>query len=590
MAARRLRRCLSATVFDPENGTVRTATIQLSGLAPGSHRVEVWGQDFAGNWQTAPTASRTWTVDPNAGRLIINEVLAISTGGAEYIELYNSSASDVDLEGMSLSDDPDLPLKFVFLAGASVPAGGYLVVEPTTFAIDGDGETVGLYDSGGALVDSITFGHQIPDKSIGRSGRDGNTWGLNVATPGAANIVHPYGDPRRVRINEWLATSEVRFKDDFVELFNTDTLPVNIGDFYLSDDPQQDPRKFQFPSLSFIGGRGFSVMRADDEPGMRHLPFKLASADEWLQLSDVNLNRIDLVHFQCETSDISQGRFPDGGAEYSDFDLPTPGISNNAGDTQVVTDTLVPLTANWAYNQSDTDLGTAWIDLGYNSTSWPTGPGLLYSESDPLNGPEGTQLALNPPTTHYFRHQFNFSGNPQQAMLEFDLFADDGAVVYLNGVEIARVRMPAGPIAHTTFASDGQGNANREGPFAIPAGIIVPGTNILAAQVHQDDGTSSDVVFGIELRSSEEIITSNDEFARAQSLLNALRVTEIMFNPAGTGDDEFIEIQNISNETVQLEGVRFSDGIDFTFPPMELGAGEYAIVVQNLAAVRGGAR
>ena len=325
-------------------------------------------------------------------------------------------------------------------------------------------------------------------------------------------------------------------------------------------------------------------MRADDNPGMRHLPFKLASADEWLQLSDVNLNRIDLVHFQCETSDISEGRFPDGGTDYSDFDLPTPGISNNAGDTQVVTDTLVPLTGNWAYEQSDTDLGTAWINLGYNSTSWPTGPGLLYSENDPLNGPEGTQLALNPPTTHYFRHQFNFSGNPQQAMLEFDLFADDGAVVYLNGVEIARVRMPAGPIAHTTFASDGQGNANREGPFAIPAGIIVPGTNILAAQVHQDDGTSSDVVFGIELRSSEEVITSNDEFARAQSLLNALRVTEIMYNPAGTGDDEFIEIQNISNETVQLEGVRFSDGIDFTFPPMELGAGEYAIVVQNLAA------
>jgi hypothetical protein len=59
-----------------------------------------------------------------------------------------------------------------------------------------------------------------------------------------------------------------------------------------------------------------------------------------------------------------------------------------------------------------------------------------------------------------------------------------------------------------------------------------------------------------------------------------LRITEIMYNPPEP-NEEFIELQNIGAETMNLNLVSFTNGIDFTFPSIELAAGEYAVVVCN---------
>lgn len=68
-----------------------------------------------------------------------------------------------------------------------------------------------------------------------------------------------------------------------------------------------------------------------------------------------------------------------------------------------------------------------------------------------------------------------------------------------------------------------------------------------------------------------------------------LRITEIMYHPQDTGDpedpnEEFIELKNIGPETLNLNLVSFTNGIDFTFLSLELAANEYVLVVKNLAA------
>ena len=68
-----------------------------------------------------------------------------------------------------------------------------------------------------------------------------------------------------------------------------------------------------------------------------------------------------------------------------------------------------------------------------------------------------------------------------------------------------------------------------------------------------------------------------------------LRITEIMYHPKNTGapsdpNTEFIELKNIGTETVNLNLVTFTNGINFTFPDVNLGAGDYVIVVQDLGA------
>ena len=84
------------------------------------------------------------------------------------------------------------------------------------------------------------------------------------------------------------------------------------------------------------------------------------------------------------------------------------------------------------------------------------------------------------------------------------------------------------------------------------------------------------------------ITTSAGEspFARALELLDGLRVTELMYHATDGSNFDYIELQNISDIVLDLNGIRLSEGIEFTFPEMTLEAGQYVVVVSNLAAFR----
>ena len=165
---------------------------------------------------------------------------------------------------------------------------------------------------------------------------------------------------------------------------------------------------------------------------------------------------------------------------------------------------LVTLTNTvWRFNDTATDLGTAWRAVTYPAENqWPTGRGLFGVESTvpyPYPEPVRTALVLNAGrTTYYFRTHFNFAANPAGLTLQITAYVDDGAVLYLNGAELHRVRLPAGPIAFTTKAE----LAFPEGVpvvFSFPATRLAPGDNVLAVEVHQNSDSSSDVVFGLAL-------------------------------------------------------------------------------------------
>lgn len=63
--------------------------------------------------------------------------------------------------------------------------------------------------------------------------------------------------------------------------------------------------------------------------------------------------------------------------------------------------------------------------------------------------------------------------------------------------------------------------------------------------------------------------------------LKWLRITEIMYNP-GDGGAEYLELQNTGPAALDVSGVFFSDGIDFTFPASTmLSSGEYIVLVRS---------
>ncbi len=141
--------------------------------------------------------------------MVINEFMADNTSTIadpqgefdDWIELRNLSAEEVDLSGMYLSDSPDNPRKWEFPAGTKITAGGYLMVWAdedgsataglhANFKLSASGEQVLLVDRDAhlnGLLDSVTFGAQVTDRSQGRTAANPAEWATQDPTPGAAN-------------------------------------------------------------------------------------------------------------------------------------------------------------------------------------------------------------------------------------------------------------------------------------------------------------------------------------------------------------------------------------------------------------------
>ena len=178
-----------------------------------------------------------------------------------------------------------------------------------------------------------------------------------------------------------------------------------------------------------------------------------------------------------------------------DFGMPGPTQTNR----------LLQVTEVWRYNVSKTDLGTAWTAFGYpdTGTTWPAGGGLLYLEGATLPAPKTTQLPVTAnslPVTCYFRARFtNTLADAYSLNLVANTVIDDGLVLHLNGGEVFRLGMPADAIAYATWANRTIGDATWEGPFDLPTTNLLPGANVLAAEVHQNSAGSSDIVMGLTL-------------------------------------------------------------------------------------------
>src|SRR6185295_10965750 len=91
------------------------------------------------------------------------------------------------------------------------------------------------------------------------------------------------------------------------------------------------------------------------------------------------------------------------------------------------------------------------------------------------------------------------TGDPNSTRLRLRHVIDDGVVLYLNGVEILRTGLPDGLVSSIEPAVRNVGNAVYEGPFTVSASSLLRGTNVLAAEVHQFNASSTDVIFGLSL-------------------------------------------------------------------------------------------
>ena len=162
---------------------------------------------------------------------------------------------------------------------------------------------------------------------------------------------------------------------------------------------------------------------------------------------------------------------------------------------------LTLTTSNWAANAAGTDLGNAWLDQAYDDTQpgWVSGPGIFgYTTTPGAYPPINTALAAGP-NTYYFRAHFNWNNLPDNVAFVVTNYLSDGAVFYVNGAEVNRVRMPTGTIGYATAATGTNSPAGQYSVLGISGATLIPGDNLFEVETHQAPNSAADMVFGLSL-------------------------------------------------------------------------------------------
>jgi hypothetical protein len=193
--------------------------------------------------------------------------------------------------------------------------------------------------------------------------------------------------------------------------------------------------------------------------------------------------------------------------------------------------TLIPAGSVWRYLDDGSDQGSAWRGGEFDDGAWESGAAELgYGDRDEattisFGGNEDEKFA-----TTYFRSEFELVEDPATfAEVTVRLKYDDGAIVYINGVEVVVTENVVSGIRFDQYTDDvGGGDTSDEDAFFefdVPPAVLESGFNTVAVEIHQGDPDSSDVSLDLELSAamaSEAAIDPGD-FVLSASVAGQLK-------------------------------------------------------------------
>lgn len=273
------------------------------GVRPGAQTIASGGNiqiNASRSIRTRTKNGTTWSaldeasfyVEQDYSPLAITEInynpLPSAAGGTdssdyEFIEFKNTGTSALDLGGLTFTNG----ITFTFPLGVSLPPGAfYLIVKnPTKFAtrypgispdgvftgsLDNAGEDLTVATTTGGAVLSVDYddappwpaaadgaGFTIVPTGANYNSDTGTNWRASANVNGSPKADDPTVNFSPIVINEAFTNSVPPLKDA-IELYNPTGSPVNIGDWWLSDD-RDTPRKFRIPAGTTIPANGYLV-------------------------------------------------------------------------------------------------------------------------------------------------------------------------------------------------------------------------------------------------------------------------------------------------------------------------------------------
>ena len=298
--------------------------------------------------------------------IYVNEFMAVNTQTiidmdgepSDWIEIRNNTDTPVNLEGYTLSDNPEKPDKWEF-PSCEIAANGYIIVFAsgknkeingelhTNFSLSADGETVILTSVTGRTLSKINYPSQNADVSTGVIEVEGERKIVKFreATPGEANK-GDYFELGNVLTSESfpLAINEITPRDAYshytetgafeqwIEIINKSNERVKADDFYLSED-EEKPLKYRLPSVYLEPGEVLVVFltgnaTSNEEKKEYHSNFSIAADEKTIGLYHISGNKADSVEIPSNLrKNNSYGRSITTD-KWVYFAKPTPGKAN----------------------------------------------------------------------------------------------------------------------------------------------------------------------------------------------------------------------------------------------------------------------
>ena len=282
---------------------------------------------------------------------------------------------------------------------------------------------------------------------------DPENWTVSHQANGSPGSENSFASLPQISFNEVSRALASNFQ---IEFFNSGDTTIDLENLVLASSDELAP-DYLFPAETLAPGSFLTL----DAVTLGFTP----DDNDRLFLYGVGK---DTLLDSIRVAESARARSPDGSGRWARPTSPTFGAPNQIAveegivineifyhaKPQIasggVTFTSIPVLnfdSNWRYNLT---AGTAGLPSGWAGTihpadgvDWSEGPGLLGLENTSLGEPLRTTLNKTSQISYYFETEFNYDGTAPVSEMQIQHYLDDGAVFYLNGVEIGRYNIAA---------------------------------------------------------------------------------------------------------------------------------------------------
>lgn len=165
------------------------------------------------------------------------------------------------------------------------------------------------------------------------------------------------------------------------------------------------------------------------------------------------------------------------------------------------------------YNAVPPDIaGLNWMADNYNDASNWT------NTANNSNAFGFNETGVNSPVqtnreTYYLRQDFNITNPAQYDSIALTASYDDGAIIYVNGTEVARMNMPAGAAPYGTNPLTNREFGDGDFILNIPVSAFLNGNNQVSVALYQGTSATVDFYFNMKLDAVKINETANSSSA-----------------------------------------------------------------------------